>query len=43
MVGRAKRRARKTLEDIIVQGTICVGTGVNDMGIECSSKDGRKN
>jgi hypothetical protein len=32
MVGRAKTRARKTVEDIIVQGYF------NGMGIECSSK-----
>ena len=40
MVGRAKTKARKTLEDIIVQDT---GAGVDGMGIECGSKDGRRN
>jgi hypothetical protein len=43
MVGKAKTRARKNLEDIIVQGTVLVGAGVNGMGIECNSKDGSKN
>lgn len=33
-------RARKTLEDIIVQDIIFAGAGVNGMGIKCRSKDG---
>lgn len=41
MVGRVKMRARKTLEDIIVQDIKFAGAGVNGMGIDCRSKDGR--